>query len=56
MNTKLHPFKKLTAVLLAVVILVSTIPTGVLAVAAGYTPGDVNGDGRVNAMDVSLVR
>ena len=56
MNTKLHPFKKLTAVLLAVVILVSTIPTNVLAVSSNYTPGDVNGDGRVNAMDVSLVR
>jgi len=45
--------------LLAVVILIGMVPANVLAIEAksnDYIPGDVNGDGLVNALDVNLVR
>ncbi len=54
--------KRTLAMLLVVVTLVGLIPTSVIASAAeslrnsSYIPGDVNGDGDVNAMDVNLLR
>ncbi|MBR7132315.1 MAG: InlB B-repeat-containing protein [Clostridia bacterium] len=56
--------KQALSVLLAVVFLLQLVPTSVIADAidaamsrtSDYTPGDVNGDGRIDALDVNLVR
>ena len=54
--------KRTLAMLLVVVTLIGLIPTSVIAAAAeslrssSYIPGDVNGDGEVNALDVNLLR
>ena len=54
--------KRTLAMLLVVVTLIGLIPTSVIAAAAeslrssSYIPGDVNGDGDVNALDVNLLR
>ena len=54
-----HNLKRLIAMLLVVVTLVQWVPTDIFAVGSqnnAYIPGDVNGDGLVNALDVNLVR
>ena len=56
-------FKQLIAIMLVFVFLLQWLPTEAIANAlenasakSSYTPGDVNGDGYINAMDVNLVR
>ena len=59
MKTKHNPFKRLVAMLLAVVILTGVVPMDVFTLETrrnDYIPGDVNGDGLVNALDINLVR
>ena len=59
LKTKQNIFRQTLSVLLAVVILIGMVPANVFAVEAksnDYIPGDVNGDGLVNALDVNLVR
>ena len=57
-KTKRH-LKRLLAMLLVVVTLVQWVPANVFSVETksnDYIPGDVNGDGLVNALDINLVR
>ena len=59
LKTKQNIFRQTLSVLLAVVILIGTVPANVFAAEAknnDYIPGDVNGDELVNALDVNLVR
>ena len=59
LKTKHNMFRRTLSVLLAVVILFGMVPANVFAIEAkrnDYIPGDVNGDGLVNALDVNLVR
>ena len=61
MKTKHDRFKRLIAVLLVIVTLLQWMPTNILAGTADqkssdYTPGDVNADGSINALDINLVR
>ena len=63
-NTKHNRRNRLIALLLAIVFLLQWLPADAIKnavqAAAGksavYTPGDVNGDGIINALDVTLVR
>ena len=59
MTKTTHMLKRLLALLLTVVLLVGVVPANVFATetkADTYTPGDVNGDGYINALDVTLMR
>lgn len=63
LKMKSKQFKRLIAVMLVVVSLLQSVYAGVIANAinssqavSSYTPGDVNGDGYINALDVNLVR
>ena len=59
LKTKHSMLRRTLSMLLAVVILIGMVPANVFAIEAksnDYIPGDVNGDGLVNALDVNLVR
>ena len=54
-----YAIRRLLAMLLVVAFLIQWVPASVFATEAGttdYTPGDVNGDDCINALDVTLVR
>ena len=58
LKTKQNIFRQTLSVLLAVVILIGTVPANVFAAQAknnDYIPGDVNGDELVNAATLQAV-
>ena len=59
LKTKHNLFRRTLSMLLAVVILIGMVPANIFTTQAksnDYIPGDVNGNGLVNALDVNLVR
>lgn len=63
MKIKRNWFKRLIALSLTIIFVMQYLPAEAIAAAiesakvnTSYTPGDVNGDGYINALDVNLVR
>ena len=61
-KTKLHWLKRLMALTLTMALFLQVLPVGAIADAingakqSSFTPGDVNDDGLINALDVNLLR
>ena len=64
MKIRHNRFARLVSMLLAVVLLIGAVPTNIFAIETfavkeenkNNTPGDANGDGLINALDVNFKR